>query len=449
MAVKLPEDAAHALEMLESAGWESYAVGGCVRDSLLGIEPHDWDLCTAAPPEEMKKVFAGERVLETGLKHGTLTLLAPSGPMEITTFRTESGYSDGRHPDHVSFVRDIHADLARRDFTVNAMAYSPARGLRDDFGGQEDLKKGVLRCVGDPGERFREDALRLLRALRFAARFGLTIEEKTAAALRENRTLLRNVSPERIFSELKGILCARGAGEMLLAFPEVFFTFLPELAPMQGFDTRRPQNHCWDVWGHTAHAVDAIAPEPVLRLTMLFHDSGKPETFRFDAQAGFGRFPGHPAISARIADTALRRLRCDNATRERVITLVENHEMRTGHGKKDLRRLLAKIGEENMRDLLLVRRADAAAHAPEAAARLTALAGEDERLLNEIVAERGCLHVKDLAVSGNDLLALGLKPGSAVGETLARLLDRVLDEELPNEKEALLTAARKEIQEHE
>ena len=269
--MRLPEDAARALEKLESAGWESYAVGGCVRDSLLGIEPHDWDLCTAAPPEAMKKVFAGERVIETGLKHGTLTLLAPSGPLEITTFRTESGYSDCRHPDRVSFVRDIHADLARRDFTVNAMAYSPVRGLRDDFGGREDLRNGVLRCVGDPGERFREDALRILRALRFAARFGLTIEEKTAAALRENRELLRNISPERIFSELKGILCARGAGEMLLAFPEVFFVILPELAPMRGFDTRRPQNHCWDVWGHTAHAVDAIAPESVKVVVKSLH----------------------------------------------------------------------------------------------------------------------------------------------------------------------------------
>lgn len=218
---------------------------------------------------------------------------------------------------------------------------------------------------------------------------------------------------------------------------------------MRGFDTRRPQNHCWDVWGHTAHAVDAIAPESVLRLTMLFHDSGKPETFRYDAQAGFGRFPGHPAVSARIADAALRALRCDNAARERVVTLVENHEMRTGHGKKDLRRLLAKIGEKNMHDLLLVRRADAAAHAPEAAARLTALADEDERILHEITAERGCLHVKDLAVSGNDLLALGLKPGAAVGETLSRLLDLVLDEEAPNEKGALLAAARKEMQTHE
>ena len=187
----LPGNVAQTLDRLENAGWESYAVGGCVRDALLGIEPHDWDLCTAAPPEEMKKVFAGERILETGIKHGTLTLLTPSGPLEITTFRAESAYTDRRHPDSVSFLSDVHADLARRDFTVNAMAYSPKRGLRDDFHGREDLQNGVLRCVGEPGERFREDALRLLRALRFAARFRLTIEEKTAAALRENRELLR------------------------------------------------------------------------------------------------------------------------------------------------------------------------------------------------------------------------------------------------------------------
>ena len=444
----LPGNVAQTLDRLENAGWESYAVGGCVRDALLGIEPHDWDLCTAAPPEEMKRVFAGERVLETGIKHGTLTLLTPSGPLEITTFRAESAYTDRRHPDSVSFLSDVHADLARRDFTVNAMAYSPKRGLRDDFHGREDLQNGILRCVGEPGERFREDALRLLRALRFAARFRLTIEEKTAAALRENRELLRSVSPERIFSELKGILCAPGAGEMLLAYPEVFFVFLPELSPMLGFDTRRPQNHCWDVWGHTAHAVDAIAPESVLRLTMLFHDSGKPKTFRFDPAAGYGKFPRHPQLGAEIADAVLRRLHCDNATRKTVMTLVENHEMRTGHEKKDLRRLLAKLGEEDMRDLLLVRRADAAAHAPEAAARLAALADADEKCLNEILAEHGCLHIRDLAVNGNDLASLGVPPGPAVGETLSRLLDLVLDGALQNDREALLRAARKERENH-
>ena len=442
----LPENVVQVLSRLENAGWESYAVGGCVRDALLGIEPHDWDLCTAAPPEEMKKVFASERMLETGIKHGTLTLLTPSGPLEITTFRTESGYSDRRHPDSVSFVSDVHADLARRDFTVNAMAYSPRHGLRDDFHGREDLKNGILRCVGDPGERFREDALRILRALRFAARFDLTIEKKTAAALRKDRELLHSVSPERIFSELKGILSAPYAGKMLLAFPEVFFVFLPELAPTLGFDTRRPQNHCWDVWGHTAHAVDAIEPESCLRLAMLFHDSGKPRTFRFDARAGHGKFPRHPKLGAEIADAALRRLRCDNATRKTVTMLVENHEMRTGHEKNDLRRLLSELGEENMRRLLLVRRADAAAHAPKAAARLAALADGDERRLNEILAEGGCLHVRDLAVNGDDLASLGVPAGPAVGKMLSCMLDRVMDGALPNEKEALLRAARKEME---
>lgn len=444
--MQLPEEAARALKKLEDAGWESYAVGGCVRDSLRGIEPHDWDLCTAAPPEEMKKVFAGEHVIETGLRHGTLTLLTPTMPVEITTFRTESGYSDCRHPDSVSFVRDVREDLARRDFTINAMAYSPVRGLRDEFGGQDDLQRGLLRCVGDADERFREDALRILRALRFAARFGLTIEEKTAAALRENRALLRSVSPERVFSELKGILCAPDAGKMLLAFPEVFFTVLPELEPMLGFEQHRPDSHCWDVWGHTAHAVDAVAPDFVLRLAMLFHDCGKPRTFSQDPETGRGRFYGHPGVSAEIADAALHRLRCDTCTRETVVTLVENHEMRTGHSKKALRRLLAKLGEENMRRLLLVRRADAAAHASGANVRLSAMADEDERILNGLIAEAGCLHVKDLAVTGGDLLALGMEQGPAVGETLSRLLDLVLEEELPNEKEALLAAVRKETE---
>ena len=448
MMERAPQPVREMLALLRESGHTPYLVGGCVRDRLRGAEPDDYDMTSDARPEEVMAIF-GADAHPTGLMHGTVTLVRGGLAVEHTTERCDGAYRDSRHPESVRFTGSIEEDLARRDFTVNAIALAPDERLVDPFGGREDLKNGVLRCVGDPGERFREDALRILRALRFAARFALTVEEETAAALRENRELLAHISPERIFSELKGILCARGAGEMLLSFPEVFFVFLPELAPMRGFDTRRPQNHCWDVWDHTAHAVDAIAPESVLRLAALFHDSGKPETFRYDAQAGFGRFPGHPAAGARIADAALRALRCDNATRERVLILVENHEMRTGHGKKELRRLLARIGEENMRDLLRMRRADAAAHAPAAAARLAALADEGERLLNEIAAEHGCLRVKDLAVSGNDLLALGLKPGPAVGETLSRLLDLVLDEAIPNEKEALLAAAQKEIQTHE
>ena len=446
--MELPRDVVWALWKLESAGWESYAVGGCVRDSLLGREPHDWDLCTAAPPEEMKKVFAGERVIGTGLKHGTLTVLAPSMPLEITTFRTEGGYSDCRHPDSVSFVRDIHEDLARRDFTINAMAYSPTRGLRDDFGGREDLQNGVIRCVRDADERFNEDALRILRALRFAARYDFSIAPETAEALRKNRALLARISPERIFSELKGILCARGAGKMLLEFPEVFFVPLPEMEPMLGFEQHRPDCHRWDVWGHTAHAVDAVAPDPILRLTMFFHDCSKPHCLTFD-ESGRGHFYTHPAESAVLTDTMLRRLRCDNETRETVVTLVANHEMQTGHSKKAVRRLLAKIGEENMRRLMLIRRADAAAHADEARVRLSALADADEQLLNELIAEQGCLHIQDLAVTGGDIVALGVQPGRAVGEILSHLLDAVLDETLPNEREALLSEAKKEMSSYE
>ena len=445
MTLSIPQAALGALETLEAAGYESWAVGGCVRDSLLGREPHDWDLCTAARPEETERVFAGARVLETGRKHGTVTLLTADGPLEITTFRTEGAYSDRRRPDRVEFVSDIRQDLARRDFTVNAMAWSPRRGLLDPFGGEADLRAGRIRCVGEADARFREDALRLLRALRFAARYGFTVEPETAAALRRNRALLGAVSAERVFAELTGILCASGTGEALLTFPEVFFQILPELAPLYGFEQHRPRAHLWDVWGHTARAVDAVAPEPVLRLTMLFHDCGKPRTFTL-GENGKGRFYGHPAVSAELADGALRRLRCDTLTRETVCLLVENHEMRTGHGKNDLRRLLSRLGEENMRRLLQVRRADALAHAPETRDRLLAMAAEDEALLEALLREEGRLTAGELALGGADLLALGMTPGPPVGALLRRLLERVLDGELPNDRAALLAAARRELE---
>ncbi len=441
MVIPVPEYVRRVLSALEGASWESYAVGGCVRDALLRREPHDWDVTTAARPEAVKAVFAGERVIDTGLKHGTVTLLTEGGPVEITTFRTEGAYSDSRHPDRVSFVSDVHEDLCRRDFTVNAMAYSPDRGLRDDFGGQEDLRAGVIRCVGDPDERFREDALRILRALRFAARYGFVIEEATAAAMERNRELLLRLSPERVFSELKGILIAPGAGAMLRDYPEIFFTVLPELRPMRGFDQRRPHAHLWDVWDHTAYAVDAAEPEPVLRLTMLLHDAGKPETFSIDPETGLGRFYGHPAASARIAETVLRRLRCDNATLKSVVSLAERHGMLDGHGKKAMRRILSRLGEEDTRRLLAVCRADAAAHTPETCAvRLERLA-MDEEALDELLREGSCLSVRDLAVGGRELTAQGFRPGPALGKTLQRLTEEVMDEKLPNEREALLRRA--------
>ena len=441
MELYVPEYVRTALSALESAGWESYAVGGCVRDTLLGRAPHDWDLCTAAPPEAVKAAFPGERVLETGIRHGTVTLLTSEGPLEITTFRTEGLYSDSRHPDSVAFVSDVGEDLRRRDFTVNAMAYSPARGLRDDFGGQADLAAGILRCVGDPAERFGEDALRILRAMRFAARYGFTVEENTARAMLDCRELLTRVSPERCFTELKGILCAPGAGTILREFPQVIFTILPELEPMWGFDQHMPEHHQWDVWGHVTRAVDAVEPETVLRLTMLFHDCGKPATFSTDSDTGKSHFYGHPAVGARMADAMLRTLRCDNDTRETVVTLVEHHGDRSEGSVKAVRRLLSQLGEENMRRLKKVRLADAAAHTPETCARMTARATEDQRIVEELLAREGRMTLKSLAVGGAELRALGLEAGPRMGWVLQTLLEDVINETVPNQREALLARA--------
>ena len=441
LSLSPPAGVGQALAVLEAAGWESWVVGGCVRDALLGRTPHDWDVTTAAPPEAVMAAFAGQRVLETGLKHGTVTLLTGDGPVEITTFRADGDYGDGRHPDSVAFVTDLHEDLKRRDFTVNAMAWSPTRGLRDDFGGCRDLAERIIRCVGDPEERFTEDALRILRALRFAARYGFAVEEDTARALRELRERLKLVSMERIFAELKGILIAPGAGEILRTFPEVFFVVFPEMEPMLGFDQRRPHAHHLDVWGHTALAVESSPPDELVRLTMFFHDCGKPSVFSLDPETGLGRFLDHPKAGAELADVLLRRLRCDNDTRRRVTELIRNHQMLDGHSRRVIRRLLAQLGEEDMHRLLEVLRADARAHTPETCAKRLARADEDERLLEELLAENACLHVKDLKISGADLQNLGISPGPEMGRILNALLEEVMDETLPNRRDDLLRRA--------
>ncbi|MBR6115317.1 MAG: HD domain-containing protein [Oscillospiraceae bacterium] len=441
MTIAIPPCAAGILEALEAAGYESYAVGGCVRDAMLGLTPHDWDVCTAARPDQIEAVFAGKRVIATGIAHGTVTVLFDGCPVEITTFRSDGEYSDGRRPDGVTFVDDVHEDLLRRDFTVNAMAYSPTRGLRDDFGGQEDLSARRLRCVGCADDRLREDSLRILRGLRFAARYGLAADPETDRSLRENRRLLSNVSAERIFAELKGILTAPGAGAVMLAYPEIFFAVFPEMAPMLGFDQHLPGVHQYDVWGHTACAVDAAPPDTAVRLTMFFHDCGKPATFFLDPETGRGRFYGHPEAGAETADALLRRLRSDNALRETVTELIRCHSHHAGQTRKALRRLLSRLGEERMRLLFSVWRADAAAHTPQTFQKRLPLIEQEERVFEELLSEGSCRSVRDLAVGGRDLLALGAAPGPALGAVLQSLLDEVMDEQLPNERDALLRRA--------
>ncbi len=437
----LPRPVSDLISRLEQAGFSAYAVGGCVRDTLLSLVPHDWDLCTSARPEEMMEVFRGEHVVETGLKHGTLTVVLDHIPYEITTFRTDGSYTDHRHPDSVTFVEDVSGDLSRRDFTVNAMAYSPHTGLVDLFGGQEDLDRGVIRCVGVPEERFREDALRILRALRFAAVFDFAIDPETEKALRLLAPSLSNVAAERIREEFFKLLCGPGAGRILRAFPDVLAHIVPEISVMVGYDQLN-HHHSYDLWEHTVQGLENVPADPDLRLTMLLHDTGKPAVRVMDDK-GEAHYRGHQAASAEIAERVTDDLRCDRETRDRVIRLVRYHDipLRTESGEVNLDRSfllrrLNQFGEKDLRALFLIHRADRIATGYSTREREDRRMAERMAALDALLAEQPCFTLKDLAVNGNDLKAFGLK-GPALGEALQQLLEAVMDGKVANEKDAL------------
>ena len=429
------------LTALRRAGYDACPVGGCVRDGLMGRTPADWDLGTAAPPERMRQIFAGYRLIETGLRHGTVTVLTEGGPVEITAFRSDGAYHDGRHPDRVAFVPTLEEDLARRDFTVNAMALAPDGTVVDLYGGREDLAAGLIRCVGEPDRRFGEDALRILRALRFASRLDFAIEEKTARSAVENRALLGKISRERVFAELTGILTGPGAGRVLRQYGDVIFQVIPELAPQAGFDQKNP-NHIHDIWTHTTMAVDAVEPDPVLRLTMLLHDVGKPAAY-FTDEAGCGHFYGHARIGAQMADDILRRLRCSGEIRRQVVTFITWHDIEPPRTKKAMGRLASKLGVDTVRRLIQCWRADSDDRARDVRERNLAVIARSEEALEEALAGPApCFSVKSLAVDGRDIMALGVPEGPAVGRTLKALFGRVLDGGVANERQALLAAAR-------
>ena len=434
----IPENARAVLETLEAAGHEAWCVGGCVRDALSGRRPEDWDAAASALPEETMALF-GSRAEPTGLQHGTVTVKTEGGPVEVTTYRIDGAYLDHRRPESVAFTRSVDEDLARRDFTVNAMALNLRGELRDPFGGREDLCRGLLRCVGDPDRRFQEDALRILRGLRFAAALGFAIEPGTAAALRRNREGLRDIAPERIQVEFFKLLPGETAAAVLREYPEVFGVFWPELLAMVGFDQRN-RHHCHDVWEHTLHALDAVPGDLVLRCTTLLHDVGKPACFTLD-EAGVGHFYGHPAISRELADRMLRRLKCAAGFRETVVRLVEWHDRDIPRTDKAIRRALRILGEEDLRRLILVKRADNLGQAPAYRGRQEEL-DKAEAILDRLLEEDACFSLKQLAVNGRDLLALGLS-GPAVGAALEELLGRVVDGALPNRREALLAYLQK------
>lgn len=436
--MNIPEPVKTILRALEDCGHAAFCVGGCVRDSLLGRTPEDWDVATSALPEETLAVFPG-RALPTGLRHGTVTVREGPFSVEVTTFRTDGPYADGRHPDSVAFTRSLRDDLSRRDFTVNAMAVDLRGELTDPFGGQMDLKDRVLRCVGRPEERFAEDALRILRCVRLSAVLGFSVEEETARGLRNCRELLGSVAAERVRAELTKLLCGAAAAQALRAFPEVVGAVVPELMPMVGFD-QHSRYHCYDVWEHTLHALAETPPEPVLRWAVLLHDVGKPRCFSRDERGG--HFYGHPAVSAEMTDAILRRLRFDNATREAVVTLVAWHDREIPRTEKSVGRALRKLGAERLRQLTQVKRADNLGQAPAFRTRLR----EVERIaqiMEDLLAKDACFSLRQLAVSGRDLLALGLR-GPEVGEVLDRLLSAVVDGEIPNERSALLRVAQRD-----
>ena len=432
--MKLPEYVRYCLDALENAGFAAYCVGGCVRDSLLGLTPHDYDICTAALPEQTEAVFAGKSLVLAGKKHGTVGVIFGKDVVEITTFRTEGQYLDNRHPEWVEFVPHVEADLARRDFTVNAMAWSPKRGLSDPFGGQKDLEAKILRAVGNPVQRFREDSLRILRGLRFAVRFDLTIEEATREAMVSEKQLMDNLARERVFSELCQLLLSLSRPEDLVAFGPVLAAVIPELEPMLGFDQRSP-HHAYDVFTHTAHVVTGVPADLSLRWAALLHDVGKVPTFTQDA-TGRGHFYGHAGVGAEMADAILRRLKTPTDLREQVVFLIEKHMTKLEPEKKTIRRWLGRLGADALDQLLLLQEADMGSKGtgkPEEMAQFFAI----RNLIREIEAENACLSLKDLALNGHDLMALGIR-GKAIGETLNRLLEAVIEEEVPNEKQALL-----------
>lgn len=436
MKFEFSSGAKHILQTLIGAGYEAYLVGGCVRDLLRGVEPHDWDICTSARPDETETCFAGHRIIETGLKHGTVTVLEDGEPYEITTYRTEGPYSDRRRPDYVEFVSSLEADLARRDFTMNAIAMELDGNLRDPFGGKADIETGLIRCVGKPAKRFQEDGLRVMRALRFGAVFGYEIEEKTAWAIHENRHMLEHVAAERINMELCKLLVGNKAGDILRRYPDVLYEFWPELGPLVTLEQNNPW-HCWGGWEHTIHTVEAAPPDLVLRLTMLLHDIGKPSCKSTDKN-GSDHFYGHPAVSAKLADQMLRELKFDSKTRERVVTLVEHHDVQIPNRDRSIRKWLGRLGPETFFQLLEVKRADGMGQAYELVKDRLAELEEMRAKAEEIVAQGQCFSLKDLAVNGRDVIAAGIVPGPEVGRVLEGVLERVVSGELPNERKILL-----------
>ncbi len=440
--INLPQNVIFALHLLENAGFQAFAVGGAVRDQLLGAEVTDFDITTSALPEETKIVFSDYKVIETGIKHGTVTVLINDSPVEITTYRVDGEYTDNRHPENVVFTSKIEDDLSRRDFTVNAIAYNPRIGIVDPFGGIQDLNNNILRAVGNPEKRFREDALRILRLVRFASVLGFDVEQETKDNAKKYAHLLENVSAERVFSELKKLICGRNVGKVMEEFPEIITQVIPELSASVGF-SQKSKYHVYDVYTHTLKALEVSENHLLIRLSLLFHDCGKPYVCTED-ENGARHFKGHEIVSEKMAREALLRLKCDNKTLKTITRLVLYHDYKVIPEKASVNKFLSLVSYDEARLIAKIRYADMFSHAPQFrfesdyAEKIIALVDESER-------NGECVNLKTLDIDGNDLLSCGINSGSSVGDVLQSLLSLVLAGEIPNEKSALIQKVKEEF----
>lgn len=442
--ISLPEDVINIIKKINTAGYEAYAVGGCVRDSILGREPGDYDITTSATPEEVKRIF--KRTVDTGIQHGTVTVLIGNEGYEVTTYRIDGKYEDNRHPESVEFTRSLKEDLLRRDFTINAMAYNDDEGLVDLFGGIDDIEAKVIRCVGNPNERLSEDALRILRAVRFAAQLGYEIDQDTVDAMRHLAPNLKDISKERIEVELLKMVTSPHPEIMRTAY-EIGITkvFLPEFDAMMETAQNHP-HHMYSVGEHTIHAMQEIEPNKYLRLAMLFHDIGKPRCKTQDDD-GTDHFHGHPEVSYAMSKDILRRLKFDNNTIDIVSRLARYHDIKSDSTKRSVRRMIHKVGDDIFLMLLDVKRADVMAQSLYQREQKLEDIVITRRLYEEIKADKECLSIKDLKINGQDLMGIGYPQGACIGQELKRLLELVLDDPAINDKDVLRKKAAEDLDE--
>ena len=435
MTLNIPSKAKTIITLLENAGFEAFCVGGAVRDSIMGLNPTDWDITTSASPEDTVMVFKDYKTVDTGLKHGTLTVVIDKTPFEVTTYRVDGDYNDNRHPENVHFTKKLSDDLSRRDFTVNALAYNDKTGLVDLYGGQEDIYNSIIKTVGNPSARFQEDGLRIMRALRFASVLGFTIESETAKAIHDNKDLLKNISAERLAVELSKLVCGKNAFNILTEYWDVLSVFIPEIKSAVGFK-QYGKKHAYDVWKHICHTVDTIPQDKILRLTMLLHDLGKIPTHKLD-ENGNSTFKNHATIGGDIAREILTRLKLDKKTINRVSFLVANHDFEPPLSKTDLKKHLKTKTIEDIKTLLIIKKSDRGALS-ESYRDISKESEQCLKWLSEIENNNECCKISQLAITGDDLKKKGLE-GEDIGKALDTLLDAVIEGKLQNKKDDLLT----------